>query len=158
MPAASCFIYPFSGGGMNVRGVRGATTVDQDQAEDILSATRELLQAILQANPAMQPENIASVLFTTTADLLSVYPARAAREMGWVEVPLMCMQEIPVTGSLRMCIRVILHWNTTLHQAEIRHVYLRKAEVLRPDLKPAASIGKSVATESPRFEGKEMRQ
>jgi chorismate mutase len=126
---------------MSVRGVRGATTVNQDQAEEILSATRELLQAILLANPTMQPEDIASVLFTTTADLCAVYPARAAREMGWVDVPLMCAQEIPVTGSLPLCVRVLLHWNTTFRQADIRHVYLRKAEVLRPDLKPAASIG-----------------
>ena len=142
---------------MSLRGIRGATTVEQDQAEDILSATRELLQAILQANPALQPEDIASVLFTITADLRAVYPARAARELGWVEVPLMCAQEIPVTGGLPRCVRVLLHWNTEVPQVDIQHVYLREAVQLRPDLSSSRSIGSSVAYESPRSVGKEKR-
>jgi chorismate mutase len=125
--------------------VRGATTAAQDQAEEILSATRELMEAILQANPALQPEDIASVIFTTTADLRAVYPARAARELGWTEVPLMCAQEIPVPEGLPRCIRVLLHWNTELPQVAIRHVYLREAVRLRPDLRPFTNIGASVA-------------
>ena len=119
---------------MSLRGVRGATTVNHDQADEILEATRELLQAILQDNPDMHPEDIASVLFTATADLRAAYPARAARELGWREVPLMCAQEIPVPGSLTLCIRVLIHWNTELPQVAIRHVYLRQAVTLRPDL------------------------
>jgi chorismate mutase len=139
------FYLSFSGGAMSLRGVRGATTAAQDQAEEILSATRELMEAILQANPALQPEDIASVIFTTTADLRAVYPARAARELGWTEVPLMCAQEIPVPEGLPRCIRVLLHWNTELPQVAIRHVYLREAVRLRPDLRPFTNIGASVA-------------
>ena len=130
---------------MSLRGIRGATTTAHDQAEEILSATRELLEAILQANPALQPEDIASVIFTTTADLRAVHPARAARELGWVEVPLMCAQEIPVPEGLPLCIRVLLHWNTELPQSAIRHVYLREATGLRPDLRPSTNIGTPVA-------------
>ena len=130
---------------MSLRGVRGATTAAQDQAEEILSATRELMEAILQANPTLQPEDIASVIFTTTADLRAVYPARAARELGWTDVPLMCAQEIPVPEGLPRCIRVLLHWNTELPQIAIQHVYLREAVRLRPDLNSSAFIGSSVA-------------
>jgi len=117
-----------------VRGVRGATAVEVDQPDEILSATRELLQALLDANPTMETADIASVWFTATHDLVSVHPARAARQMGWIHVPLMCSQEIPVSGALLRCIRILLHWNTNLPQSVIRHVYLRDAASLRPDL------------------------
>lgn len=119
---------------MSVRGIRGATTVCEDTAEAVLSATGELLLAILEANPTLKPEDIASVLFTVTDDVRAAYPARAAREMGWGEVPLVCAQEIPVAGSLKCCIRVLIHWNTELAQHQIHHVYLRDAVQLRPDL------------------------
>ena len=119
---------------MSLRGVRGAITVEQDQPEETLAAASELLAAILQANPALRPEDLASVIFTVTHDLCSVYPAKAARQMGWTEVPLMCTLEIPVPGALRRCIRVLLHWNTDLPQADIHHVYLKEAASLRPDL------------------------
>lgn len=119
---------------MSVRGVRGATVAMGDTAEEIISASRELLEKILDANPKMRSEDLASVLFTVTPDLVSAYPARAARLMGWDRVPLMCAQEIPVSGSLPKCIRVLLHWNTTVQQAEVVHVYLREATTLRPDL------------------------
>jgi len=119
---------------MPVRGVRGATVVSQDKPQDILSATQELLRAILDANPTMRIEDLASVLFSMTGDLSSVYPARAARDMGWDLVPLMCAQEIPVLGGLARCIRVLLHWNTELPQTAIQHVYLGAAASLRPDL------------------------
>ena len=121
---------------MSLRGIRGATTAAHDQAGEILSATRELLEAILQANPTLQPEDIASVIFTSTADLRAAFPARAARELGWQGVPLMDALEIPVPGGLGHCIRVLLHWNTGLPQSAIRHVYLREAAALRPDLSP----------------------
>ncbi len=119
---------------MPVRGIRGAIDVMNDQPEAVLAAARELLEAILLANPALKPADLASVLFTVTDDLQSVYPAQAARQMGWGNVPLMCAREIQVPGGLPRCVRVLLHWNTDLEQAEVRHVYLRGAVSLRPDL------------------------
>jgi chorismate mutase len=119
---------------MTTRGIRGATTVTADQPELILSATQEMLDAILRANPSLQTEDIASAFFTTTEDLVSVYPALAARQMGWEHVPMMCAREIPVPGSLAHCVRVLVEWNTDLAQNAIKHVYLRKAVSLRPDL------------------------
>lgn len=126
---------------MPIRGIRGAITVHIDEPETILAATKELLQAVLSANPELHREEIASVLFTTTEDLTSVYPARAAREIGWDLVPLMCAREIPVPGGLPRCIRLLIHWNTSLSQTQIEHVYLREATALRPDL--AASSQKT---------------
>ena len=120
---------------MPVRGIRGATVASTNQGEAILSATRELLQAILDANLALRPADIASALFTLTDDLNAAYPAKAARQLGWIGTPLMCAREIPVPGSLPNCIRVLLHWNTDLPQAAIHHVYLGQAANLRPDLR-----------------------
>ena len=119
---------------MALRGVRGATVVSQDDASEILEATRELICAIMDANPTLRPADLASALFTVTDDLSAVHPAIAARLLGWSEVPLMCAREIPVPGSLAHCIRVLVHWNTELQQSEIHHVYLRQAVSLRPDL------------------------
>jgi len=119
---------------MPLRGIRGATVASQDQPEIILAATRELLEAMCAANPLLQPEDLASAIFTATSDLTSVYPARAARQLGWVQVPLLSAREIDVPGGLPRCIRVLLHWNTDLTQGEVRHVYLREAKKLRPDL------------------------
>jgi len=118
---------------MACRGIRGAITVEQNSAETILNATRTLLQQIVDAN-TLDPAEIASVILTATPDLDAVAPARAAREMGWTDVPLLCMQEMAVPGSLPMCIRVLIHWNTDLEQDQIRHVYLGRARILRPDL------------------------
>jgi chorismate mutase len=119
---------------MTTRGIRGAITVTADQPELILAATQELLDAISRANPNLQIEDIASALFTTTDDLVSAYPAQAARQMGWKHVPMMCAREIPVPGSLARCVRVLVAWNTNLAQNAIKHVYLREAVSLRPDL------------------------
>ncbi len=119
---------------MAVRGIRGATTVATDRPESILEATRELLEAILDANESMKPEDVGSALFTVTDDLASTFPAQAAREMGWGLVPMICAREIPVPGSLPMVIRVLVQWNTEIPQNEITHVYLRDAVTLRPDL------------------------
>jgi chorismate mutase len=119
---------------MAVRGVRGATVAEKDDPENILTATRKLLKAILTENPDMLSEDIASVLFTATDDLNSVYPAKAAREMGWNQVPLICAREILVPGGLAGCIRVLIHWNTDTPQSQIRHVYLGAAVSLRRDL------------------------
>ena len=119
---------------MTTRGIRGATTITADEKEQVLSATQELLTAILAANPALRTEDIASVIFTTTEAIVSAYPALAARQIGWDLVPMMCTREIPVPGSLSLCIRVLIHWNTDKSQQGIQHVYLRDAVKLRPDL------------------------
>ena len=116
-----------------VRGIRGAITADADTTEGILDATQRLLTAIVEAN-RVATEDIASVLFTVTPDLKAQFPAAAARRMGWTLVPLLNFTEIAVPGGLERCIRVLLHLNTTLGQAEIVHVYLEGARALRPDL------------------------
>ncbi|GAC1394773.1 MAG: chorismate mutase [Ktedonobacteraceae bacterium] len=117
---------------MYCRGIRGATTVERNDREDILAATTELLQLIVERND-LQTEDIASAIFTMTEDLNAEFPAIAARSMGWTETALMCMREIPVPGSLGSCIRVLLHVNTTRSGSEIQHVYLRGAVNLRPN-------------------------
>jgi chorismate mutase len=117
---------------MMCRGVRGAITVSRDSEDEILEATRELLLAIASVNE-MRVEDIASVYFTTTADLTATYPAYAARQLGWIETALLCGHEIAVPDSLPKCIRVLVHWNTTRTAGEIVHVYLRGARSLRPD-------------------------
>lgn len=116
------------------RGVRGAITVTHNDAEEILSATRELLQNIIQANN-MHQNDVASVYFTTTVDLNATYPAIAARQLGWADAALLCGHEMEVPGSLPRCIRVLIHWNTSKTAKEIIHVYLREAVSLRPDRK-----------------------
>ena len=119
---------------MTIRGIRGATTVLADEPDLILQGTRELLEEILAANEGMQLEDVASAIFTVTDDLSSTFPAQAARQMGWEMVPLLCAREIPVPDSLPHVIRVLVHWNTEVPQAEIKHVYLREAVKLRSDL------------------------
>jgi len=119
---------------MTIRGVRGAITVPADEPDLILQATRELLEAITGANPGMDPEDVASIVFTVTNDLVSTFPAQAARQMGWQLVPMLCGNEIPVPGSLPHVIRVLVHWNTDCTQSQVTHVYLREAVSLRPDL------------------------
>lgn len=114
------------------RGVRGATTVTKNDKEEILQATRELLTTLIRVNN-MQPEDVASAYFTTTIDLNATYPAVAARQLGWLDVALICGHEMAVPNSLPMCIRVLIHWNTTLSQKEVSNVYLREAKSLRPD-------------------------
>lgn len=118
---------------MNCRGIRGATGVRANDASSILAATRELLEQIVAANDLLV-KDLVSVIFTATPDLDAAYPARAAREMGWVDTPLLCMQEMAVAGRLNRCIRVLVHWNTNLEPDQIQHIYLGEARVLRPDL------------------------
>ncbi|MBI3165734.1 MAG: chorismate mutase [Anaerolineales bacterium] len=119
---------------MPTRGIRGAITVTEDDPYLILQATRELLEAIVKENADMKPEDIGSAIFTVTDDLAATFPAQAARQMGWSMVPMMCAREIPVPGSLPKAIRVLVHWNTETPQSQIKHVYLRDAVKLRPDL------------------------
>ena len=118
---------------MHCRGVRGATTTEENTAEVILAATRELLALIVEAND-LKAEDVASAIFTTTPDLTAAFPARAARDMGWQDVALLDAQEIPVPGSLERCIRVLIHWNTEKRQDEVVHVYIKGANALRPDI------------------------
>lgn len=117
-----------------VRGVRGATTVERDEPELIHEATRELLEEMLEVNSITDFEVIASILFSTTRDLTSTFPAEAARALGMTMVPLMCHAEIDVPNRTPRAIRVMLLFNTSRSQAEIRHVYQREATALRPDL------------------------
>jgi chorismate mutase len=119
---------------MRIRGIRGATTVDQDEEGAVLAATKELLEDLIAAN-RIEPDDITSVFVTVTGDLTSTFPARAIRGMdGWKYVPLMCSQEIPVNNSLPRCIRLMIMAYTSLGQTEIKHSYLREAVKLRPDL------------------------
>ena len=118
---------------MLCRGIRGAIDVCSNEAGAILEATHTLLARMVAANQ-IKIEDIVSVTFSATADLDAVYPARAAREMGWMHVPLLCMQEMAVKGSLPRCIRVLMLWNTDLPHTQIQHIYLGKARTLRPDL------------------------
>jgi chorismate mutase len=113
------------------RGIRGATTVKHNDREEILAATIELLKLLIEKND-LHPDNVASVIFTATDDLDAEFPAVAARSLGWEETALMCAREIPVPGSLKKCIRVLIHVNTTRSVAEMQHVYLRDAVSLRP--------------------------
>lgn len=117
---------------MTVRGIRGATVVRRDTPELVLEATRELLDALVSAN-GIAVSDIASVIFTVTADLKSEYPARAARELGWAGVALLGATEMDVPGGLERCIRVLLHVNTERPASSLQHVYLHEASALRPD-------------------------
>lgn len=119
---------------MPIRGVRGATIAKKNAKAEILEATRELLEKMIDSNPGMAPEDLASVLFTVTEDINAVFPAQAAREIGWSQVPLICAKEIPVPDGIEMCIRVLIHWNTERSQTEIKHIYLGESSNLRPDL------------------------
>lgn len=118
--------------GTTCRGIRGATTAASNTAEDILEATQELMQALIALND-LQTEDVASAIFTTTPDLNATFPAIAAREIGWSEVPLMCSHEMDVPASLQKAVRVLVHVNTTKTASEIRHVYLKNAQQLRPE-------------------------
>jgi prephenate dehydratase len=118
---------------MAIRGLRGATTVAENTAPAILEATQELLRTLAAANN-VEPQDVASAIFTVTPELTAAFPARAAREMGWHHVPLMSAVEIESAEGLPRTIRVLLHWNTDRPAYDVRHVYLRDAVKLRPDL------------------------
>jgi len=115
------------------RGIRGATTVDGNTKDDILKATKELLQEMIDAN-GIRPEDVACAIFTTTSDLNSAFPATAARRLGWADIPLLCSKEIDVPGSLKGCIRIMILYNTEKSADDIVHVYIKGASDLRSDL------------------------
>lgn len=112
------------------RGIRGATTADDNTREAILTATTELLQKVIESN-GIEAEDVASIHFTTTPDLNAEFPALAARLMGWTNSALLCGHEMNVPGALARCIRVLVHWNTDKPASQMVHVYIRGAEKLR---------------------------
>jgi len=117
---------------MPLRGVRGAVTARKNTAEEILERTQEMLEVLVKENQ-ISVEDVASAIFSVTDDLNAEFPAVAARKLGWMQTPLFCTREIPVTGSLQSCIRVLLHVNSEKDQADMHHVYLYEAKRLRPD-------------------------
>ena len=118
---------------MKVRGVRGATTSDSNSREDILLAAHDLITGIIEANEIVV-DDVASILFSTTADLNAEFPAVAARNLGFTNTALECLVVMNVPGSLARCIRVLMHVNSDKQQKEIRHIYLKNAKSLRADL------------------------
>ena len=118
---------------MPIRAIRGAITVDADTREQIADRTTVLLETLYERND-LHHDQIISVLFTATQDLASAPPALAARKFGLVDVPLLCAQEMPVIGALPLCIRLMLHIETDRPRTELRHVFLRRATALRPEL------------------------
>lgn len=116
-----------------VRALRGATTVDADTADDVRERTIALLSAMVDRND-VQHDDVISVLFTATEDIHSLFPASAAREIGFGDVPLICARELDIVDATPLCIRVLMHLNTDRSNAELRHVYLEGASGLRDDL------------------------
>ena len=118
---------------MSIRAVRGAIQVDEDEREQVLDATTELIRAVLERNGLTQ-EDLVSIVFTATPDLTSEFPAYAARQLGFVDVPLMCATEIAVAGAMPRVVRLLAHVETDRPRADVHHVYLRGAAALRRDL------------------------
>lgn len=118
---------------MYCRGVRGAITVEENSREAILQRTRQLLALMIRRN-GIAADDVASAIFSVTPDLTAEFPALAARQLGWFDVPLLCTNEIAVPDSLPRCVRILVNWNTPRPQKEIVHIYLREAVALRPDL------------------------
>ena len=116
-----------------LRGVRGAITIDVNIREMIIERVVELLEAMIAANQ-INKEDVGAVIFSSTPDLNAAFPAAAARSIGWLEVPLFGTQEADIDGGLLQCVRVLILWNTDKVQQEIKHIYLRGAVVLRPDI------------------------
>ena len=118
---------------MYCRGVRGATTVDTNTRDEVLVATRQLLALMIRIND-IKPEDVGSAVFSATVDINAEFPALAARQLGWLDVPLLCTHEMSVPGALPLCIRILVNWNTDKSQQDIHHVYIKEAKRLRPDL------------------------
>jgi chorismate mutase len=116
-----------------VRALRGATTIDIDTADEVRARTIALLQQMLERN-GVEHDDIISVLFTATDDIHSMFPASAARDIGFGDIPLICARELDITDATPRCIRVLLHLTTTRQRSELRHVYLEGASGLRDDL------------------------
>jgi chorismate mutase len=113
--------------------IRGAITIDENIGDNILKNTKELLEEIMASNNLLN-EDIISIIFSATKDITAVYPAVAAREVGITEASLLCVQEMNVDNSLKLCIRILMHVNKDCCQKDIKHIYLKEAKKLRPDL------------------------
>jgi len=122
-----------------VRAIRGATTIENNDAREIIEETKHLLKRMVEDN-GVDKEDIISVILSTTKDINAAFPAVAAREMGWTDIALMCTNEMDVPGSLPMCIRVMMHINTEKTNKELKYIYLKKAKLLRPDLAEMKSL------------------
>ncbi len=118
---------------LKCRGIRGAITVEDNDREELLSATTELLQKLLEANQ-VQAEDIACIFFTTSPDLTAEFPAAAARAMGMDSVPLLCGHEMSVPHGLPRCLRIMMLVNTTRQATEMVHIYLKGATGLRSEV------------------------
>lgn len=118
---------------MSIRAIRGATCLQRDDATEMAQAVTELLTELMSRN-SIEPDDLISVLFTSTPDLHSAFPAAAARGVGLADVPLICAQEIDVTGAMEKVVRVMVHVQTAKSRSDIKHVYLRGAEALRQDI------------------------
>lgn len=127
---------------MAVRGIRGAITVAANDKDSIVEATTRLLREIVTGN-GVAVEDIAAIFFTTTPDLTAEFPAAAARQLGWHDVPLLCGHEMGVPGRLDKCVRVMMLVNTDVGQDGVRHVYMDGAQSLRPDLHQHAATKES---------------
>ena len=132
---------------MAVRGIRGATSIESNTRVEIISKTKELLQMMVEKNE-VHLEDIASVIFSVTDDIDAEFPAIAARDIGWIYTPLFCTREIPVKGSVKRCIRVLIHINSDKNQEEMIHIYLRDAKKLRPDLETDQRVKYYISNES----------
>jgi len=119
--------------GMRVRAARGAITVERDEREAVLAATERLLRELVQRN-GIDGDDVVSIVFTSTGDLRSVFPAEAARRMGMADVPLLCARELDVEGSMPSVVRVLVHFHTSRPRSDVAHVYLEGARSLRDDL------------------------
>lgn len=139
------------------RGIRGATTCEENSREAILEATTDMLQRLITAND-LQPEVIASAIFSTTPDLNAEFPAVAARRLGWLDTALLCTHEMAVPGSLQRCIRVLVHWNTPKRADEVVHVYIRGAINLRPERAQLTTKHTKSTKEIERQEDKKTRR
>lgn len=116
-----------------VRAVRGAISVEENSEESILEATRVLLEMLLKEND-IAVDDLISAIFSVTRDLNAAFPAAAAREMGWQQVPMLCCNEVEVPGALPRCIRVLLHFYSTKKNQELKPIYLKEAARLREDI------------------------
>lgn len=135
---------------MAVRAIRGATTVDGNTGEEVAWATRELMEKIIAEN-GLETDSMISILFTTTPDITAMFPAAAVRAMGICDVPLLDMAAPDICGALKLCVRVLVHAETERKKSEIKHIYLKGARKLRPDI---AGRGICVAIDGPAGAGK----
>lgn len=124
---------------MPTRAVRGATQLDVDERDHLLARVTEMVLDVMGAN-GLDVDDFISVIFTATSDLVSEFPAYAARRLGFGDVPLLCARELEIAGSMPRVVRMLAHIETDLPRADITHVYLHGAAALRKDLTRTRSV------------------